>query len=308
MKKCENCRETQYKKLYNLDYKGESFYSEKNFNLSVYRCLRCGLIALDFDSDRENREEIHNFWWEKTWLDTYSSFKEKMNLNYIEKLRFFENKIHGRKILDVGCGCGFFLSVAKKGGWDTVGVDISQPATDYAKNILGLEVLHSTVSETNFPNDYFDLITMWDVLEHLDNPSGVMNELRRILKPKGLLVIETPNVLSLTHLIAHISYKLSFGKFIYFVKKIYIPSHLFYFSKRTLVNMLRRSGFIYDEKKIPFKSLFNDLDIIFSANRSKEKWARNNVFKFLVNLEMKFSEIVNLPYRLITIARKRDDR
>lgn len=308
MKKCDNCGDMQYKKLYNFDYEGETFYGKKNFTLLVYKCLHCGLIALDFASDGEIREQIHDFWWKKTWLDTYYRFKEKMDCNYIEKLRFLENKTHGKKILDVGCGCGFFLLAAKKEGWDATGLDISQPAVNHAKNNLGLEALHSTISEAKFPDNSFDLVTMWDVVEHLDKPSIVFNEIRRILKPSGLLVVETPNVKSLIHLIAHVSYKVSLGRLKYFVNRIYIPSHLYYFSRRPLSDMLQRNGFVCDKEKVRFKSLFSDLDIIFSANKSKEKWANSSTFKGLINLGLEFSEIINMPYRLIVTARKKDDR
>lgn len=306
MKECNNCRQEQYKKLYKFDYQGELFYGNKRFSLSIYKCLHCGLVSLDFERGAADHEAIHDYWWRQAWLDTYSKFKERIDLNYTEKLRFLEDKVDGRKLLDVGCGCGFFLSVAKREKWDAVGVDISQPAIEYAKNVLGLNVFLSTVPEAHFPDNYFDLITMWDVLEHLDEPFELMSELRRILKLNGFLVIETPNAKSLIHLITHLTYKLSLGWLTYFVKRIYIPSHLFYFSKFTLVDMLLRNGFICDGTKVPFKSLFDDLDIIFNANQSKERWARDNLFKCLVGIEMKISEMMHMPYRLITLARKNE--
>ena len=307
MNKCENCGCLNNKKLYEVEYKGDSFYGSKPLLLIVERCAKCSLIRLHHEGGSSDVEDMHDDWWEVSWKDTYIRFKKKIDLNNVSKLEFLAERSSGKRLLDIGCGCGYFLDVARDMGWAASGSDISSAAVKHAKDVLGLDVFCGKINDAEYPDNIFDVVTMWDVIEHVDHPRAIINEINRILKPGGLLVIETPNANSLIHRIAHIIYRMSFGKISYFLEKIYIPSHLYYFSKMTMGSMLQNSGFSIEKSKVPFKSLFDDLDIIFSANKDREKWAGSLVFKIFASLGLWISSKLNSGYRLLVMARKNDE-
>lgn len=101
---------------------------------------------------------------------------------------------NGTRLLDIGCGEGFFLFNASRAGYMTKGIEISQGAAEYARKEFDLDVEARPFEELWFPADYFDVVTLWQVLEHLPYPLVVLKEIHRILKPGGLLVTSTPNI------------------------------------------------------------------------------------------------------------------
>lgn len=86
--------------------------------------------------------------------------------------------------LDVGCFNGNLLLTARDRGWQPFGTEISAPAAEYARQ-QGIEVFEGTLTDAHFPDDYFDVVTMMDVIEHLDQPLTYLREVQRILRPGG---------------------------------------------------------------------------------------------------------------------------
>jgi len=101
---------------------------------------------------------------------------------------------NGTRLLDIGCGEGFFLFNASKFGYVTKGVELSQDAVAYARKEFGLDVEVKSLEELRFSENHFDVVTMWQVLEHLLYPLTTLKEIHRILKPGGMLVITTPDI------------------------------------------------------------------------------------------------------------------
>ncbi|MCD6599390.1 MAG: class I SAM-dependent methyltransferase [Dehalococcoidia bacterium] len=99
----------------------------------------------------------------------------------------------GAYLLDIGCGEGFFLFNASKAGFNVKGVELSQDAVLYAKREFALDVEASTFTERQFPENYFDVVTLWQVLEHVPQPLVFLKEAYRVLKPGGVLVASTPD-------------------------------------------------------------------------------------------------------------------
>jgi 2-polyprenyl-3-methyl-5-hydroxy-6-metoxy-1,4-benzoquinol methylase len=147
------------------------------------------------------------------------------------------------KLLDVGCALGVFLHLARERGWEVYGVDISRYAASYARDVLGFEVFAGELAEVQFPEKWFDVITLWDVLEHFPDPSRQLQEIRRILKDDGIILMNTPNEAGLLRLLAGMIFRLSGGKISYPVRKLYHPFHLHYFTQQTLQALLGKNGF-----------------------------------------------------------------
>ena len=106
-------------------------------------------------------------------------------------LRF--SKVKSGRFLDIGCGTGGVLAVAKSHGWEAVGLEISDWAVEQAR-AQGHTVINATLQQAQFPDNQLDVVSMFDVLEHLPTPVEYLKEVYRILRPGGVLVIETPNI------------------------------------------------------------------------------------------------------------------
>ncbi|MCK5124512.1 MAG: class I SAM-dependent methyltransferase [Dehalococcoidia bacterium] len=138
---------------------------------------------------------------------------------------------NGTYLLDIGCGEGFFLFNASRAGYITKGIELSQDAVEYARREFGLDVEAKPFEELQFPDDYFDVVTLWQVLEHVPYPLIVLKEVHRILKPEGLLATSTPDIESI---LARI-----FRRQWWNLRRLHINQ----FTSRTLADMLKRAGF-----------------------------------------------------------------
>jgi SAM-dependent methyltransferase len=134
------------------------------------------------------------------------------------------------KLLDVGCSTGFLLNAARL-RFEPTGVEPSRWAADYAGRQLKILVRRGTLEEAKFPDASFDVVTLVDVIEHLADPLSTLQEIRRVLKPGGLLYVVTPNIASL---MARLMRSRWWGL---------RPAHIYYFSPRTLRHLLDKAGF-----------------------------------------------------------------
>ncbi|MBN1218118.1 MAG: class I SAM-dependent methyltransferase [Anaerolineae bacterium] len=162
-------------------------------------------------------------------------------------------------LLDVGCAKGVFLDVARREGWQPIGLEISSFASQYARDNFGLEVFIGTLGEAPWPDASFDVITMLDVIEHLIDPSSVLLQARRLLKAGGILVIETPNARSILHYAAKLIYTLSMTSVKWPVFQIYgvgPEGHVIFFDQNTLIYLLNKNGFEF---------LYSDFDAMGQA-------------------------------------------
>ena len=136
------------------------------------------------------------------------------------------------RLVDMGCGGGFFVRAAATGGWEAIGIEPSVEAARYAARAQQVRVVAGRLEATPFADARFDVITMFDVLEHVFCPSACLTEARRLLAPGGRLVIETPNMAGwLPRLM---------GQRHPWIRP---PEHLTYFTPSTLCRLLEQCGF-----------------------------------------------------------------
>jgi 2-polyprenyl-6-hydroxyphenyl methylase/3-demethylubiquinone-9 3-methyltransferase len=133
------------------------------------------------------------------------------------------------KVLDIGCGGGLFLSLLQQEGAQGTGIELSDSRAYYAATKHGLEI-HKRPIESDFWQTgyagYFDAVTLWDVIEHVNYPLQTLQSAANVLKPGGLLLIDTPCRDSFYHQVGEITYRLSGGRFPTFLNAMY-SSHLF---------------------------------------------------------------------------------
>ena len=139
--------------------------------------------------------------------------------------------IENAKVLDIGCGGGLFLSLLKREGVhaQAVGIELSDSRAHYAATKHVLEI-HKHPIESDFWQkgyvNYFDAVTLWDVIEHVNYPFQTLQSAANVLKKGGLLLIDTPCRDSFYHQVGEMTYRLSGGKFPTFLNAMY-SSHLF---------------------------------------------------------------------------------
>lgn len=159
------------------------------------------------------------------------------------------------RILDVGCGSGDFLANINSGIFEKYGVEVSPDG--YKKcSQRNLKVFNKELKENSFEAEYFDVITMWHVLEHLDKPGELLIEARRILKNGGLLIVATPNTDSW-------GFKLGLKDWFH----LDAPRHLILYNQRSLETLLEKTGFkVRNLKKISYDF---PLDLFWSVKEYK---------------------------------------
>jgi len=160
---------------------------------------------------------------------------QRLSVNYGLRKRsraVMSYKQSGR-LLEVGCGNGLFMTAMRQtGDWEVWGVDVSESAVRRARERSGLDVFHGELGEARFADSTFDVVVMWDVLEHVHRPKDTLLEIRRVLKRDGVLVLRVPLLDSWDRQL--------FGRY---WAGWDAPRHLTLFSKETLRLMLAQSGF-----------------------------------------------------------------
>jgi len=210
----------------------------------VIDCEMCGFKHLEPIPSKEEIKEFYErlYYQEKSpkLLNPEKEVKEIQwsNLGYKDRLLTLNNYIgaESKRLLDVGCGNGFFLKFMSENGWDVFGIDPSPKASEYACS-LGLNVFNTPLEE--FVGDkyhsYFDAINLKCVLEHVPNPREILELCKSLLKDSGMICIEVPNDFNIFQLQVQ-----KLGKPQWWMA---IPDHINYFEFHSLEKLLKSSDF-----------------------------------------------------------------
>ena len=208
----------------------------------VVECRGCGFIYVN---PRPTEAEIGKFypatysWKETLEADSFltkcvrrleKGYRYHLLQGEVSEVVKYTGRDSGR-VLDVGCGTGDRLDVFRSKGFETYGVETSDSA-NYAREHLNLNVSKGDLFSANFPDEFFDLATLYNVLEHMHDPVRVMKEIHRILKKEGSLIIQIPNSNSLQCKI----FKKRWAAFD-------VPRDLYYFGTERLRSLLGKVGF-----------------------------------------------------------------
>lgn len=177
--------------------------------------------------------------------------------------------VSSRTMLDVGCATGDFVEWALSAGWHTEGVDISDAAIELGKK-RGLPVSVASLSTLQDAPGQYDVLTLWDVLEHLPNPRQSLLDMKAALKPNGLLLLKTVSRLSIIESCARCLYHTTARHCQGPLRRIYVPGHLYYFTPASLERLLLETGWkpvILSQDDTPARALFSSvcLRLIFGA-------------------------------------------
>lgn len=192
----------------------------------IVRCPECGLI---YRNPRESSEELAEVY-KNTVDDVYKYEAKGRYLTFKKMLEFVTRYSKPGYLCDVGCYTGIFLALAKEGKWKVVGIEPSVWASGEAIN-NGLDVVNGTLIELkNYANE-FDVVTMWDTIEHLSDPAQSLMLVSDSLKKNGLLFLTTMDMNSI------------FAKCLGKRWPWFMKMHLYYFNRKTISDMLKNCGF-----------------------------------------------------------------
>ena len=208
----------------------------------VVECNDCGMVFAASErfagADREAPLSLYNQDYYNSAVSTrgyvdYPAEYASHRATFAARLTEAERRIgHTGRLLDIGCAFGHLAETATDLGWDVFATDVSLHALRFARTDHGVRVFQSDLRHLPVRSGLFDLVTLYDVLEHFSDPCGLLEHVRPLLKPEGLLHITTPNVVSRSARLM--------GRRWYHYKS---PEHLLYFSPATLTRALRTAGF-----------------------------------------------------------------
>ena len=205
----------------------------------LMRCGVCGLISVADPPNDDERSKLYSFdtGYHASLVDDAASvaFHEReASLN----LRVLSRFASGGRLLDVGCSTGLFLRAARAIGWDGQGLEYSPDSSRIAREQHHLEVKTGELQAGTYAPASFDVVTMWDVIEHVPDPYATLIQIHRILDEDGQVLLKTPNA---DGLFPRLSLRLA-GR-LGFWGHAEPPGHLFQFSVATLSRLAERAGF-----------------------------------------------------------------
>lgn len=202
----------------------------------LVRCDNCGLI---YQSPRPSAGQITQL-----YPPEYDQHRRAVEQNQSAIARFdrlyglrkrakaVTRRLEHGRLLDVGCATGDFIEVMRDKGWDVTGIEPSLTASRWAREHRGLDVRTGTLETVALADESFDVVTLWNAIEHLPDPKGSLDAINRVLRNNGLLVVTTPNLDSVDARL--------FGRHWIGYE---LPRHFYVFSRRTLSSMLEKAGF-----------------------------------------------------------------
>lgn len=290
---CNLCGSSQQELL----WRGEDWMLGYPGQFAMVRCIKCRLIFLN---PRPARGEMGLY-----YPDEYEPFrraaralKSPMNdlvqrVKLLPRVRIVCRTMEGGRLLDVGCAAGGFLrEMDRTGKWDVRGVEPNAHMARFAREELGLDVFSGRLPEAGFSDETFDVVTMWDVLEHVYDPQATLMEVRRILRPGGVFIASVPNANSVDAEL--------FGR--YWVG-LDFPRHLYVFSESTLAALLKKAR-LRPERFFCFYGRYTtfalSLSLWLNAKIHDQAWQR----RLRALLLLPIFRYLTMPYFLVLDALK----
>ena len=204
------------------------------------RCLDCTFVLINPPPDLSSSTATYDEEYSRAYIRKADK-KLKRCRRWVDRVRrrFVS---HGRW-LDIGCSAGFVVKAADEAGFDAYGVEVEPAAVAYGRDAMNLENLRcGYLEEQGYPSGYFDVVSLYDVIEHVRDLNGLAAELLRIIAPGGVVEIRTPNV-------DHWQTPRDLSLW----KEVKPSEHLYYFNYRTLRALFEKHGFRMAAKRLMIK-------------------------------------------------------
>ncbi len=237
---------------------GPSALADVRYDFNPYKVVVCSSCGLNYLSPRLTEDAILKLYKDEAYYnsnisgqgyDEYLDIGHNWEKTFSLRLKQIAPYKSSGRVLDIGCGPGYFLTAAKKMGFDVYGLDPSDYIVEQARTTWGDRIQLGTIETTNYEPECFDLIVAFDTFEHIYDPKKFISMVHHLLKPGGIFVITTPDP---TSTLAKISGKnwVSFK----------IPEHVFYWSPHTIRRLLKEQ---YDVLEVRTAGQYATLGFLF---------------------------------------------
>lgn len=202
-------------------FQGENGYT-------AVQCDGCGLVFVSPRPTIKEMKALYQGQETKVDLSAHLSQRDNKSIQARRSLRFIRQHKSTGRLLEIGSAAGYFLNEARLAGFEVQGLDLTRQFCEFTRNVFGLPVFEGILADAPFQEASFDVIYMRNVLSHLAYPIDEFRHLHRLLKPGGVVVLETGNVAELPPDVAG---------------ELELPDHLYHFSQKTIGQLLHETGF-----------------------------------------------------------------
>jgi SAM-dependent methyltransferase len=267
-----------------------------------FRCRSCAMLLVDLHlgadevfscySEAYYEAESSGAGDARRGYPSYRNAHETLQASFAEKLALVRRHVPRGRLLDAGAAYGTFLQTATP-YFECTGIDVSEYAAAVARNEFGMNVQQGDLERTVFPDNHFDAIALWDIIEHLIHPLQALQEVRRILRPGGCVFISTDDAANwLPRLLGSHWWALA------------APLHLCHFSKRGMTIAFQRAGlepvgFNSDPRRYGVAEIIRHFGVSYQSGllnaigaRMEQNWLGRLVFH------------IARPEQFIAVARK----
>jgi len=204
--------------------------------ICLRRCARCGLGFIWPQPPDDHLATLYDQDYYTRPIDpggpSYIENREGLERFFDQCLAQLERLVEPGRLLEVGCGLGYLLNVARRRGWEALGLEVSEFASTYAREQFGHEVRRQSLEEADLAPATFDAVVMRDVVEHSRDPRRLLRAAWRVLRPGGVVALSAPNFGSLNAALAPTRWR-----------HLRPEQHLFHFTPQAMRQLLERCGF-----------------------------------------------------------------
>jgi|TARA_B110000438_G_scaffold303106_1_gene363180 2-polyprenyl-3-methyl-5-hydroxy-6-metoxy-1,4-benzoquinol methylase len=288
---------------HNSDFEIISNKLRHDIKRRVIKCKKCKIVSLE--NPQEDKIDYTKSGYRQKYtaiVNQESSPKEFFNLQInfqrdrIERVKDLINK--ESKVLEIGSSTGHFLESIKNDVAKVTGIELDPNHAKFARENCNLEIFEQPLEKIDFGDEKFDVIFMFQVFEHIQNPIEFLENCKKIMNPNAEIYVEVPNIDDVL---------LSVYQSNSFKKRYYRLPHVYYYSKNTLEKMFDKAGFLGKSKTIQEYSLFNHINWVLTDKPQNSQidgyrslnWKHDANFEIENNLLKKWFEEKNNEYKQI---------
>lgn len=280
-------------RCYVCDFEDVNSFAVKN-GYNLFECKNCGFVFVFPHPDESGLQKFYNYKYQTTNIESVFVKKDLQEGENLKHLEMVERYQKSGRLLEIGSGWGFLLSIAQKRGWECTGVERASKCASFAQNELNLNIKEGSFLEQDFPPKYFNAVIIIDILEHLRDPKANLKKVWEITEEGGIVLIQTPNMGSVRARLMKSKWPL-----------IIPPEHISYFSKKSLNYLLLSTGF-----KIILKFRSGGVGLLANAEKVGGERIRKFMSKYAKYLEwartlsFALARATSLSDNIVILARK----